>query len=64
MSVLKLNFENDKQREDFVAWFADGGGENDYWNFYECQDESCPVNKLVFKNGIVGEINFKVIVEE
>jgi len=63
MSELKLNFEDDEQRLQFVAWFADGGGENDYWNFYEYRDETCPVIELIFKDKIVEEINFKVIEE-
>jgi len=64
MSKLTLNFENDKQREDFVAWFSDAGGENDYWNFYDTHSKICPSHDLIFTNKVVTEINFKVIKEE
>ncbi len=65
MSKLTLNFENDEQRDEFVGWFSDGGGENDYWNFYECRSNPCPATNLIFNTeGLVNEMNFKVIEEE
>ena len=63
MSTLKLNFENDRQRRNFVSWFADAGGENDYWSFFRNRKDSCPLIDLVFKNNVVTEIDFKVMEE-
>lgn len=39
MSKLTINFESQKDLEDFVAWFMDGGGEDSLADYCELRDE-------------------------
>jgi len=32
MSKITFEFETEIQKEEFLGWFLDGGGENDFYN--------------------------------
>lgn len=45
MTNLELVFETNALCEKFIAWFLDGGGEDDFHNYLELRDEGSFITK-------------------
>ena len=64
MTELKLNFETEELRENFIGWFCDGGGEDEFYESRSYDDVPNFISKLKFTNGRVKEIDFTLCEEE
>lgn len=64
MKTVTLTFEDDVLYDDFIGWFCDGGGEDDFYNAQEITDRKLFITNLKFDDSKVVGINFKEAPDE
>lgn len=59
MKTITLNFETEELCDNFIGWFCDGGGEDNFYSTIEYTDRTPFITHTTFENSKVKSINFK-----